>query len=154
MPEAKQLQDYPYHIKCKVEIKRVAFMDHQSEGDCGMVEEDMVFLVPQEGDQRTAFYNAWLPDTLDQFFEIGMSMGHPIFGVFRGAVARVHAGIKEPHIFVMTKSAEEVFKNVKGKTIDVKVLAQGDEILLDQAADYDLKDKKTFDKVGDSVTNN
>jgi len=140
--EPRTKQDVHYYLTCKVKILPVTYEDYQSKGNMGQVTEDMVFLIPQESDQRSLFYNAWLPETLEENFEIGISMGHPIFGVFRATVRRFHPSLREPHIFVMTRSAEEIFKYIKDKTIKVDVLPQDDELMLDAQADFELNLKK------------
>ena len=136
-------------LKCKVLVKAVTYEDEQSKGS-SKVTEDMVFLIPQEGDQRSFFFNKWLPDTEMDAYEIGMEAGHPIHGVFRGCVKRGNRDCKEHHIFVMSRSAEEhlkntkksIFNKLKNRYIRIQVLDESEDELVDQQEDFKLPFKK------------
>jgi len=133
-----------YFLKCKVHIVKVCYEDYQSKGNLGTVEEDMVFLEPEINTEATRFYNAWLPDSLEEAAEIGISMGYPVFGMFRACVRRFHKDFKRPHIFVMSRGAEEIFKHLKLKNIEVEVMGASEEEALDAQKDFDLASKKVI----------
>ena len=133
-----------YHLKCKVIVKMVTYMDEQSKGTT-QVSEELVFLIPQESDERTKFLMAWLPDTDDQHQEIGVELGAPLFAVARAALWRRTEHVNEYHLFMMTKSAEEFLKPLKNRVIDVEVLSEKEDHVLDGQRDHDLPYKKHYD---------
>lgn len=148
IPSATELH---YHLKCKVVVKEVTYEDHQSKG-VSMVTDTLVHLVPVESTQRDLFLMAWLPDTQDQTFEIGLKCAFPIYGVFRGCIKRANKVIDRPHIFVMSRGAEEELKALQRAhpsqvvEIDIEVLGEHEDDLLDNARDYELPNKKEYDR--------
>lgn len=137
--EAKTEKEY--HLKCKVLVKDVSYLDEQSKGS-ELKTEQMIFLIPQESTQRTMFLNAWLPDTVEEHHEVVFEGGYPVEGIFKGAVQRRNERCSEHHIFVMSRGAEEDLKAMNGKFIQVKSLPASNEHLGDTMKDFDLADNK------------
>ncbi len=145
-PAEKALEE-TYHLKCKVLVKDISYRDYQSQGEGAMLTEEMVFLLPQESTQRDLFFNAWLPELeqnpVTKEFESGHSevacqSGHPIYGYFKCSVHRADERVREPYMFVMSKSSEEELKLLRGKDILVTVLPDSQEGKADYAKDYEL----------------
>jgi len=143
MPKHLNPNEKEYHLKCLVQVKEISYMDEQSKGSFINTEE-MVFLIPQESDERTKFLMAWLPDTNEEHIEVGFEIGNPVYSVFRGAVQRYHkkAQIKVPFIFVMTRAVEEQLKNMNRQFVLIKSLGESDELRLDAQKDYELSNIK------------
>jgi hypothetical protein len=128
-----------YHLRCKVIVKDCTYEDQQSKGN-QLIAERLVFLYPEESDERTRFYMAWLPDA-ESYQEIGCEMGHPVFSAFRAALYRkstFHTDLQDNHIFVMSKGAEEILKRLDGQMVNVEILGEQEEFLLDGMLDHDL----------------
>lgn len=140
MPEVydpiQKAQQSRYILSCKVLVKECSYEDEQSKG-IATVSEKLVFLLPQDSDQRTRFYNTWLPD-YETYQEIGIEMGHPLFSSFRAALYRQGKFMDGIHIFVMSKGAEETLKTLDGKIVNVEILGEQEEVLLDGMLDHDL----------------
>lgn len=139
-----------YHLKCGVVVKEVTYEDHQSK-TISLITEKLVFLIPLEGTQKDMFLTAWLPEVSDQVYEIGIRCGHPIYGVFRGCVKRANNVIAMPHIFVMSKGAEEELKSMvqagAGQVLEIETLGEHEDEVLDATKDYDLPNKKEYDLI-------
>jgi len=144
-------------LKCKVVSKQVSYVDHQSKTDIVMT-EDFIYLIPQEGTQRDLFLDTWYPEVSTDVSEIGIRAGQPIYGTFRACLKRSNNIINEPHIFVMSRGAEEEFKklirakkgffNPTGKVyIEVEVLGEHEDELLDTMKDFHLSGKKDFSQI-------
>jgi hypothetical protein len=135
-----------YHLRCKVLVKECTYEDQQSKGNQN-ISEKLVFLVPEDSDERTRFFIAWLPDTLDSFQELGIEMGHPVFSAFRAALYRkstFHPELPDNHIFVMSKGAEEILKRLDGQMVMCEILGEQEEYLLDGMIDHDLSLNKNI----------
>lgn len=140
-PELKRtLQSY--HLKCKVLVKEISYLDEQSK-ETVMRSEEMVFLVPELNTQGSLFLTAWLPETVEENHEVIFEAGHPIHGVFRGAVQRKNEKCGEHHIFVMSRGAEEDLKAMRGKTVFITALPANEEVKGDMMRDFDLADDKS-----------
>ena len=107
-----------FHLICKVTTKRISYRDHQSRGKQSNETADVILLLPIQTSEADCFYSAWLPEKLTEeemaqtkdykpYSEVVMEAGYPINGYFRGAVEWGNHLIPQPHIFVMTKEAEE-----------------------------------------------
>lgn len=135
-----------FYIKCKVTSKKFEYRDLQSRGRETNEVADAIFLIPQDATETDCFYSAWLPEKLSfeelktigrtnhPFNEIVMETGNPICGFFRGAIAAESLYCDRPHIFVMTKQAEEKLRIKIGQTINLTVLGDNEEEQL-----YELK---------------
>lgn len=126
-----------YRFSCKVIAKDVTYTDEQSTGTF-QVTEKLVFLLPQQSTQRDLFFSAWLPDTDEQPTEVGCEMGAPLYSTFRCALWRRTQFVGDIHLFVMSKGAEESLKPLNGKTVEIEVLGEQDDVLLDQMRDFEL----------------
>lgn len=146
-----------YTFNCLVKKVSVGYSDEQSKGISNQ-EEEMVFLVPCEGSSRDMFLARWLPDSeqyeyVDSqnnthtewaFSEIGFRIGHPIFGVFRGALRRYHPKCKEPHIMVMTKGVEEGLKRMHMRVVEVTSMSELKDEELDNQSGFELSLNKNI----------
>lgn len=140
-----------YFLKCEVFVKDVTYLDVQSKGSDYKTEQ-LVFLVPLESSQRNFFLDAWLPEYLvSENVEVGIRAAYPIHGYFRACLKRPNKIIDKPHIFVMSRGAEEEFKNLcraqKGfiPIIEIETIGVHEEDLLDSMKDYELPNKKQYD---------
>lgn len=139
-PEAQKLKE-TYHLKCKVQVKAVSYLDEQSKETVARTDE-MVFLIPHHSTQMELFFNAWLPEDPDSHTEIAIRAGHPIYGYFKGAVQRRNKNCKEHHIFVMSRGAEEDLKLMADKDIVLEILPVDQEYQADYMRDFTLSDNK------------
>lgn len=147
----QKAQQERYHLTCKVLVKECSYEDEQSTGT-KLVTEKLVFLLPQDSDQRTRFYNTWLPD-YEEYQEIGIEMGHPLYSAFRAALYRQGQFLPEIHIFVMSKGAEEMLKKLDGQLVNVEILGEQEEALLDGMLDHDIVLNKNAGKVAPKSIN-
>lgn len=128
-----------YYLRCKVYVRECSYEDQQSKWNQAIT-ETLVFLCPEESDERTRFYMAWLPD-FESYQEIGCEMGHPVYSTFRAALYRkstFHTDLPDNHIFVMSKGAEEILKRLDGQIVTVEILGEQEEVLLDGQIDHEL----------------
>jgi hypothetical protein len=127
-----------FHLNCKVVSKRIAYREHQSKGKEWNESAEVILLLPQQSTEADCFYSAWLPEKLTEaeiaqtkeykpYSELVMETGYPINGYFRGAVEWGNHLIPQPHIFVMTREAEEKLRPMIGKTIRIDTLGDGEE---------------------------
>lgn len=146
-PKQKSCQTR-YHLLCKVVVKDCTYEDQQSTGN-SIISEKLVFLIPEYNDQATRFFNAWMPETLEGYQEIGCEMGHPLYSAFRAALYRVstfNSSLRENHIFVMSKGAEEILKRLDNQMVNVEILGEQEEALLDGMIDHELTLNKNLGK--------
>lgn len=141
LSKAPTPQQVRYYLKMKIMVKEVTYDDEQSTG-VKQTTEKLVFMIPQQSTQMTKFFMAWLPDTAEEAQELGFEIAHPVFLLFRGALWRRTQHVDEYHVLVMSRGAEEELKRFDGKTLDVEVLAEGEDTLLDQQRNYELPYKK------------
>ena len=134
-----------FYLNCKVVTKKMSYREHQSRGKEWNETAEVVLLIPEQTTEADHFLKAWLPvqyspeelekhRDLNTHCELVMEAAMPINGYFRGAVAWGNNLIPEPHIFVMTKGAEERLRSCVGKKIKVTTLGDGEEESL-----YELK---------------
>lgn len=127
-----------YFLTCKVETRKLEYREHQSRKQEWNEQADIIVLLPFSSTEADCFYHAWLPEKLteaekaalpneSQHSEIVMETGYPLNGYFRGAIKWGDNVCDQPHIFVMTKRAEELLKQKIGSTISVTVLGDGEE---------------------------
>ncbi len=143
----KQPTQIRYFLKCKVVVKDVSYDDEQSTG-VQKVTENFVYLIPQEGTQRTKFLMTWLPDTDLECQEIGCEIGHPVYSLFRAALWRRTVHMEQIHIMVLTKATEDLLKPLNGKTVQLEVLGEDEDEILDGQADVDMA-RKDWDAAWD-----
>lgn len=146
----QKAQQQRYILSCKVLVKECSYEDEQSKGTV-LVTEKLVFLIPQQSTQQTLFYNTWLPD-YEEYQEIGIEMGYPLYSSFRAALYRQGQFHSSPHIFVMSKGAEEMLKQLDGQLVNVEILGEQEEALLDGMLDHELVlNKNAGKKAPDSI---
>lgn len=137
----QKMPDPEFVLRCLVDVREISYQDVQSK-ETVQRSEKMVFLIPQEGTQRSFFFAKWLPDVEKESPEIAMVIPYPVNGFVRGCVCRRDHRCPEHHIFVMSRGAEEDLKNIHGKTIEILVLHESLEYVLDGMKNYDLIGKK------------
>jgi hypothetical protein len=136
-----------YYLSCKVLAKDCSYEDEQSTGTT-MVSEQLVFLIPNTSTERDLFYSAWLPENPNDPQELGVTMGHPVYSTFRAALWRATEYVREIHLFVMSKGAEEILKRLDGQVVNVEILGEQEDYLLDGQVDHDLSlNKNKYEKV-------
>ena len=130
-----------FYLTVKVLKKKLSYRDHQSRGKEWNDTAETIILVPDQSTESDLFFNAWLPEKLTEkeklathgpkeYSEVVLEMGNPICGYFRGALCYGNKLIDRPHIFVMTKMAEEKLKSAVGKRIRATVIAEQEEEVL------------------------
>jgi len=129
-----------FYLRCKVK-----FFEKWVDDNGRRYFRKLVILIPDEGDERTRFLNRWLPETLEEHFELGVTIAPPIDSPCR---VSVHRGPSEKslyhHLFVMSKGVEDIILQYvkEGSYLNVTVLSEDNEEILDQAkdanGDYDL----------------
>ncbi len=136
-----------YNLTCIVLVKECSYEDEQSKGN-QVVTEKLVFLLPEDTQERTLFYNAWLPESIDEHQELGGMIGHPVYSSLRLALWRATEYVRDIHLFVMSKGAEEVLKNLDGKKIALEILGEHEDNLLDGQKDFELAlNKNKYEKI-------
>jgi hypothetical protein len=99
----------------------------------------LALLVPLESDQRTMFLNAWLPDTIGEYFEVPLFIKVPVDSPCRVAIFRGPDQRSERHyLLVMTKGVEDILVKLKeGARFNVQSLPASEEGEIDHAIDSD-----------------
>lgn len=144
-----------FELICKVVKQHMSYRDHQSRGKEWNQSASVILLVPETTTESTCFMTAWLPDEADvkttewgekliAHSEIGMKAGHPIGGFVRGALYRASNLYPSPHIFVMSKRAEDILQNYVGKKIHVTVLGEKE---FDEAYEAKAETKSPYSDV-------
>jgi len=125
-----------YVIRAKTKVIKASWLQGLKGG---RTEYKAVLLIPIEGDTTTMFYRAWLPVVSDEYFEIVMEMGHPVYGTCRGAILRRGKYYSKPHILIMTKGVEEILAKKDGLRIEnIKILPSSQDDRSDEAVDSDM----------------
>lgn len=138
------LPDPELRLKARVVVKHLGYEDYQSKGK-SQAEDDMVFLIPEEGTGRDLLFAKYLPDVAGEHVELAAILPSPVSGLARLALMRRDERSPEYHyLFVMTKSAEEDLKNLNGRSLEVGILPEDCEHLLDFQRDFALAGKKQF----------
>lgn len=147
--------DEQFELTCKVVKKKMSYRDHQSRGKEWNDTADVVLLVPEQTTEASCFFTAWLPDPEDYKVdewgqrhighnEVGLRVAHPIGGFVRGALYRANNLLPMPHIFVMSKKAEDILQNYEGKKIRVTVLGEKE---FDEAYEAKAETKSPYSDV-------
>lgn len=125
--------DMSYFLTCDVVLKTITVKEHNKE-----YENRIALLIPRESDQRTSFLRAWLPDTLDEHFELNVFLKPPVDSPCRVSIHRGPGKFAEKHyLFVMSKGVEEVLRRFDIKKVDIKILPESDVTASDFARDSD-----------------
>lgn len=142
--DLEKLPEPEFRLRVSVQVKRVGFKDLQSRGE-SQSEDDMVFLVPDEGTSRDMMFSRFLPDVAGVHVEFAAYIPSPVSGLARVALMRRDARSPEAHyLFVMSKGAEEDLKLVPGKTLEVHIFGEEHDALLDQMKDFSLAARTKF----------
>ncbi len=143
-----ELTEREYYLKCRVEVREIGFLDHQS-NKTEQVTDKFVFLIPTESSQRDMFFSAWLPDMTEAHHEVAAMIHAPINSPSRLAVMRRNANCKEHHLFVMSLGAEQDLKAMiessSNNEVTVTIFSEHNDEQADRARMGDLTfDKKQF----------
>lgn len=142
-------------LTCQVIKKPMSYRDHQSRGKEWNDTANIALLKPETTTEAARFFTAWLPDESDirtnewgekipAHSEIGMKIGHPVNGFVRGALFRGTQLLPSPHIFIMSKRAEDILQNHVGKKIRVTVLGEKE---FDEAYEAKAETKSPYSDV-------
>lgn len=133
-----------YFLKCQIKFFETTIKEEVG-GRSLQYARKLVFLVPQESDQRSHFFNAWLPDQAGEHYELSGYVKPPIdspcrFAIFRGPDKRS----QNHYLLVMSKGVEDILVRLReGSSILVETFAAFEEAEADFARDtsdgnYDL----------------
>lgn len=114
-----------FHLQCRVVQKRMSYREHQSKQKEWNEEANVILLVPETTDEASDFFRVWLPEKdTDDLSEVGMLIKYPVQGFVKGAVKWGSFQLSMPHIFVMTKAAEDILASHIGKKVEVIVVGE------------------------------
>lgn len=129
-----------YNITAKVKFVDVDVKDNDRQ-----YKRKLVLLIPQESSEQVLFFNAWLPETSGEFFELSAVIKSGVPTPARLAILKSREGIYDrPYLMVMSKGVEEDFISyrMEGKTVSLTILPEGEDEVADLAkdsgGDYDL----------------
>lgn len=143
---SKKIPDPEFVLRCRVEVKKIAYTDLQSQGEkeARQVEADMVFLIPLEGDQRDYMFSKYLPHVRGESTELPAMIPYPVSGFARVALMRRDKRCDEHYLFMMTKAVEEDLKECAGRELEVRILDEKDDAVLDLQKDFFIANKKQY----------
>lgn len=135
--QARTTQDR-FHITVKVQESRFNYREHQSRGKQWNEVANAIILEFDTTTENDLFINAWMPDQLTEeekaqlhgakdYAEVVLEAGSPIFGYFRAALCHPNQHSDKPHLFVMTKGAEERLQAAVGKRMVMTSLGEQEE---------------------------
>jgi hypothetical protein len=136
------LTERKYHLKCKVKFFLKTIKEDVGRGVIKTYERKLVFLVPEESDQRTRFLMAWLPDTMGAAHELASFVSYPVDSPCRLACMRADDRSDRHYLMVMTKGVEDVMVRLReGSIINVETMAASD----DSEADHAIQEVGTYE---------
>lgn len=126
-----------YVLSCKTKFVTKNVNEKISSGTVAQYQRSMVLLVPEDSDQRVKFLNAWMPETIEEYFELAGDLGAPIHGTVRLSVHMGHdQWCEKPYLTVMSKGVEEVLlKFREGIMVRLETLPANMESEADSALD-------------------
>lgn len=126
-----------YVLSCKTKFVTKNVSEEIKAGVVNQYQRHMVLLVPQESDQRTRFLSAWMPETMEEYFELVLDLGAPIHGPTRASIHMGHdQWCDRPYLTIMSKGVEEILlKFSEGITVQAVVLPANMDGEADQGAD-------------------
>jgi len=125
-----------YNLKCTIKFFSTTVRDQMPSGVVKTYERTLVFLIPQESDERTRFLSAWLPDTSDEYHEVTAFIAHPVDAPVRLSVHRSDNRSNRHYLTVMSKGAEDVLLKMReGQSISIQVLKASEDSEADFAPD-------------------
>ncbi len=133
-----------YTLRCALRFYNTTIREQVGGKDL-QYSRKLAFLLPQESDERSRFLSAWLPDQIDEHFEIAGFIRPPIdspvrLSVFRGPDKRC----ERHYLMVMSKGVEDILVRLReGSEILLTTFAAHEESEADHARDtsdgnYDL----------------
>lgn len=127
-----EISNERFTLRCKVLAKEMSYLDKQSAGKKWNEQAKVVLLQPEVNTECSRFFDDRLPTLDEEYTEVGMLIGGPVFGFVRGALQRGSKLCSRPHIFVMSKRAENVLKYLDGREIEVIILSEEEEANYDE----------------------
>ena len=125
-----------YHLSCKTRFYRKTVRDELPNGTTKVYERTLVFLIPQDSDERTRFLMAWLPDTAEDYYEMSSFVSSPVDSPSRLSVHRSDARCERHYLLVMSKGVEDILLKMReGTLINVQVLKASEDNEADFAPD-------------------
>ena len=120
-----------YNFRCKVERKKVSFVDSAYEGNS---EAELVVLLPYEGTERDMFMAAWYAlatprpngeGHMTSKVELPAFVGSPVSMPTMIRVQHPNEYCDKPHLLVMTVAIEKLLVTYKDvKTIELRVFPE------------------------------
>ncbi len=117
-----------YHLIVKSKFYRKT-VNETIQGHAKSYERELVLFVPEESDQRTRFFMAWLPDSGAEYFELGGYIASPIDSPCRLSIHRGPDEKSERHyLFCMSKGVEEIIlTRPEGSTFRLTIMPASQE---------------------------
>jgi hypothetical protein len=122
-----------YKIKGKVKFYRKNVVDHGRR-----YERVLAIIIPETSTEQMMFFNAWLPDTKEEYHELTGLIGSPVNSACKLSIHRGPDEKSEKHyLFVMSKGVEEelIKYEQEGKTLELTILPESEEMVGDEAKD-------------------
>lgn len=94
-----------YNLSCVLFPVIQGHNDVRARGNCGIVQSQMICLVPVEGTAKDMFLAAWAPEVADETPEV-MCMVDNV-GMCKACVCTPNENCNQYHLFVMSQDAEE-----------------------------------------------
>ena len=117
-----------YHLTCKTRFFKKTVVDNLPGGNVKRYERTLVFLIPQESDERSRFLSAWLPDTTKDYYEMSSFISSPVDSPSRLSVHRADQRCEKHYLVVMSKGVEDILIKMKeGTTLSVQVLKASED---------------------------
>ena len=122
-----------YFLRCKTKFFHKTVVDELPGGKIKRYDRTLVFLIPEESDERTRFLSAWLPETSEDHYELTGFINYPVDAPSRLSIHRADSRNDRHYLLVMSKGAEDVLLRVKeGSLIQLQVFKASE----DQEADF------------------
>lgn len=122
-----------YHISAIVKFVDVDVQD----GD-RRYKSKLVLLIPEDSTQQMLFFNAWLPEVSEEFFELTAIIKTGVQSFARLAILRRKQGICDrPYLMIMSKGVAEDFIHyrMEGRRIELVIQPESCDELADKAKD-------------------
>jgi hypothetical protein len=126
-----------YYLKCRTRFITKNVSDEIKKGVVNQYQRHMVILVPEHNDQFVRFARAWVPETIEEYYELAADLGPPIHGPSRLSVHMGHdQWCDRPYLLVMSKGVEEIIQKFpEGCVMQVTTLSANEESQADHAND-------------------
>lgn len=128
-----------YKLKCKLKFYQTTVTgDVSNKGKS--YERRLALLIPQEGDERSRFLTAWLPEVEGEYYEMSGFIDHPVDSPVRLSIHRRDKKSPESHyLFVMSKGVEDILQRCReGQLLSVTTFSAAEEDEADYALDSNL----------------